>query len=194
MRSLNCRSITQVGLNYMEDSYNRNLMSQLATETCLCPPGLFTVVSDEMPYSSLEEMLSLRPVGLDSCLPFIFISHSNMTIDNFTLGADRELTVLSIEQHEGEESQVRCHVKGQQGASAEVCIPLSFRGEFYECKSEESFSLQEIMTSPYLRSRRFHFINRTMCERQLVLSPIYQVHAIMHCELSAVYTCSFYKV
>ncbi|XP_076008749.1 protein THEMIS2 [Genypterus blacodes] len=142
--------------------------------------GVFKLASDEMPYTSLEEMLSLRPVALNSCLPFIFTCHSKMTIDNFTLGADTVLTVLSVEQHEGEESQVRCHVQGQQGASAEVCIPLSSRGEFYECKSEESFSLQEIMTSPLLRSRRFHFDKRAMSERPLLLSPIYQVHAIMH--------------
>ncbi|KAF7647305.1 hypothetical protein LDENG_00174440 [Lucifuga dentata] len=142
--------------------------------------GLFKVVPEEMPYNSFEEMLSLRPVGLDSCLPFTFTSHSKMSFDNFTLGAGRDLMVLSIEQHETEESQVRCHVRGQQGASAEVCIPLSARGEFYECESEEYFTLQEIMTSPCLRSRRFRFKNTTMYGCSLVLSPVYQVHAIMH--------------
>uniref|UniRef100_A0A3P9LDX5 Thymocyte selection associated family member 2 n=1 Tax=Oryzias latipes TaxID=8090 RepID=A0A3P9LDX5_ORYLA len=116
--------------------------------------GLFKVVPDEMPYSSLEEMLSLRPVSLDTCLPFTFTNRSKMTFGDFTLGAGKVLTVLSIEQQKGQEDQVRCHLKGSQETSAEVCIPMSFRGEFYECESEESFSLQEIMSSPSLRTVR----------------------------------------
>lgn len=135
-----------------------------------------------MPYSTIEEMVSLRPVGLESCLPFTFTNHSKMTFDNFTLGAGRALTVLSIQRREGEEDQVRCLIKGQQEASAEVCIPLSSRGEFHECESEELFTLQEIMSSSCLRSRKFRFINTTKCDQPLVLSPIYQVHAIMSCE------------
>ncbi|XP_041842903.1 protein THEMIS2 [Melanotaenia boesemani] len=141
--------------------------------------GLFKVIPEEMPYSSVEEMLSLRPVGLESCLPFTFTSHSKMTFGPLTLGAGTVLTVLTIERHQGEEDQVRCHVKGQQEAAAEVLIPLKFHGEFYECESEECFTLQDIMSSPFLRSRRFHFINTTKYERPLILSPVYQVQAIM---------------
>uniref|UniRef100_A0A3Q3GRR3 Thymocyte selection associated family member 2 n=1 Tax=Labrus bergylta TaxID=56723 RepID=A0A3Q3GRR3_9LABR len=92
----------------------------------------------------------------------------------------RSLTVLSIEQREGTEDQVRCHVQGQQEASAEVCIPFSVQGEFRECESKECFTVQEIMASPCLRSRKFRFINATKCEQPLILSPIYQVHAIMN--------------
>ncbi|XP_039973140.1 protein THEMIS2 [Xiphias gladius] len=142
--------------------------------------GKFKVVAEEMPYSTVEEMLSLRPVGLESGLPFTFTSRSKMTIGNFTLGAGKALTVLSIERRESEEGQVRCHVRGQQDASAEVCVPLSFRGEFYECENEECFTLQEIMSSVCLRTRKFCFINTTKSQRPLVLSPIYQVHAIMN--------------
>lgn len=135
-----------------------------------------------MPYNTVEEMVSLRPVGLESSLPFTFTTRSKMTFDNFTLGAGRTLTVLYIERHEGEEDKLRCQVQGQQEASAEVLIPLSSHGEFSECATEECFTLQEIMSSPSLCSRRFHFINTTKCERSLLLTPIYQVHAIMNCE------------
>ncbi|KAM4735668.1 protein THEMIS2 [Anableps anableps] len=142
--------------------------------------GLFKVVPEQMPYTSVEEMLSLRPVGLDDSLPFTFTSRSKMTFGSLTLGAGKALTVLSIEKHEGKEDMVRCHVKGQTEASAEVCIPLSSRGEFYECESEECYTLKEIMSSLCLRSRRFRFIKTTKCERVLVLSPVYQVQAIMN--------------
>uniref|UniRef100_A0A7N6F7L1 CABIT domain-containing protein n=1 Tax=Anabas testudineus TaxID=64144 RepID=A0A7N6F7L1_ANATE len=141
--------------------------------------SLFKVVPEEMPYSTVEEMVSLRPVGLESCLPFTFTSHSKMTFGNFTLGAGRALTILSVENLEGEESQVRCHVQGQQEASAEVYIPLSYHGEFYECESEECFTLKEIMSSPCLRSRRFRFVNTTKYEHPLVFSPIYQVQNVL---------------
>ncbi|XP_058504076.1 protein THEMIS2 [Solea solea] len=141
--------------------------------------GLFKVVPEKMPYSTLEEMLSLRPVGLDSCLPFTFTSRSKITIDNFTLGAGRALTLLCIEHHEGKEDQVRCQIQGQQEALAEVCIPLSARGEFCECESDECFTLQKILSSDDLRTRRFRLLNPTKCDRSFVISPIYQVHALM---------------
>uniref|UniRef100_A0A3Q2WL01 Thymocyte selection associated family member 2 n=1 Tax=Haplochromis burtoni TaxID=8153 RepID=A0A3Q2WL01_HAPBU len=142
--------------------------------------GLFRVVPEEMPYSTVEEMVSMRPVGLDSSLPFTFSSHSKMTIGNLALGAGTALTVLSVEKHKDQEDQVRCLIRGQQEASAEVCIPVSFRGEFYECESEERFTLREIMSSSSLRSRRFRFVNATKCDRPLMLSPVYHVQAVMN--------------
>lgn len=126
--------------------------------------------------------MSLRPVGLESCLPFTFTTRTKMTFDNFTLGSGKALTVLSIERHKGEEDQMRCHVQGQQEASAEVCIPLSSHGEFYECESEECFTLREIMSSSSLRSRRFRFTNTTKCDSPLLFTPIFQVHAVMSSE------------
>uniref|UniRef100_UPI0037E88169 protein THEMIS2 n=1 Tax=Semicossyphus pulcher TaxID=241346 RepID=UPI0037E88169 len=143
--------------------------------------GLFKVVPEQMPYSSMEEMLSLRPVGLESCLPFTFTCSSKITFDNFTLGAGRHLTVLSIEG-----AHARCHVQGQQESSAEVCVPLAAQGEFRECESEECFTLREVMSSPCLRSRRFRFINTTKSEVPLILCPVYQVHAIMNMRKHAV--------
>lgn len=142
-----------------------------------------------MPFSTVEEMMSMRPVGLETCLPFTFTSRSKMTLDNVTLGAGRALTVLSIEQREGEEDLVRCHVQGQQEVSAEVLIPLSTRGDFIECESKECFTLKEIMSSPGLRSRKFRFENTNKCQRPLVLSPIHQVNAIMNCEQNPLLKC-----
>lgn len=133
-----------------------------------------------MPYSTVEEMMSLRPVGLETSLPFTFVSHTKLTVDNFTLGAGRTLTVLYIDRQDGEEDKLRCQIRGQQDTTAEVSIPLSLHGEFSECESEECFTLREIMSSPYLLSRRFYFINTTKYERPLRLTPVYQVQAIMN--------------
>ncbi|MEQ2185147.1 hypothetical protein GOODEAATRI_015216 [Goodea atripinnis] len=144
--------------------------------------GLFKVVPEQKPYSSVEEMLSMRPVGLNDSLPFTFTSNSKMTFGSLTLAAGKALTVLSIERHKGEEDKVRCHVKGQTEASAEVCIPLSCQGEFYECESEDCYTLKEIMSSTRLRTRRFRFVKTTKCDRVLIFSPVHQVQAIMNCK------------
>ncbi|KAM4600630.1 protein THEMIS2 [Polymixia lowei] len=149
-------------------------------ELSISHTGLFRLVPEEMPYNTVEEMMGLMPLGLDTCLPFSFTSRRELTFDNFVLGAGRAVTMLSLERHEGREDHVRCSVKGQQGTSAEVTVPLSCRGEFYECESEECFTLREIMSSPCLCSRRFRFNNTTMCGRSFKLSPVYQVQAIMH--------------
>uniref|UniRef100_A0A8C4FAV3 Thymocyte selection associated family member 2 n=1 Tax=Dicentrarchus labrax TaxID=13489 RepID=A0A8C4FAV3_DICLA len=141
-------------LNLLEE-----LVADCCTDTGYCFSGLFKVVPEEMPYNTVEEMVSLRPVGLDSCLPFTFTSRSKMTFDNFTVGAGTALTVLSIEHNTGQEDQVRCHVQGQQEASAEVHIPLSSHGQFIECESVERFTLREIMSSPCLRSRNLVLVN-----------------------------------
>lgn len=150
--------------------------------TTCCFSGLFKVVREEMPYSTIEEMISLRPVGLETSLPFTFISHTKLTLDNFTLGAGRTLTVLYIDRQDGEEAKLHCQVRGQQETMAEVSIPLSLHGEFSECESEECYTLQEIVSSPYLLSRRFYFINTTKSQRPLHLTPVYQVQAIMNCK------------
>ncbi|XP_010863469.2 protein THEMIS2 isoform X2 [Esox lucius] len=143
--------------------------------------GLFKLVPEKMPYNTIEEMLSLRPEALEVCLPFSFTSKCELTFQNFTLGAGKIVTMLSIEQQEGvKEKHIRCHLHGQQGQLAEVLVPFSCRGEFYECESDNTYTLQEIMSSPYLCSRYFCFSKITKKGGPLVFSPIYQVQAIMH--------------
>lgn len=129
-----------------------------------------------MTYSSVEEMMALRPVPLESSLPLTFTSCSKLTFDNFTVEEGTVLTVLSTK-----EDKLRCKVHGQHEASAEVFVPLSLQGEFMECESEECFTLQEIMSAPSLLSRKFRLIS-SKCDRQLVLTPVYQVHAVMNCK------------
>ncbi|TNN02226.1 hypothetical protein fugu_009713 [Takifugu bimaculatus] len=140
--------------------------------------GLFKMVPEMIPYSSVEEMVTLMPVTLESSSSFTFTSCSKIAFENLTVGAGTVLTVLSIERKEGKEDKLRCKVQGHHEA-AEVAIPLSVRGQFAECEQEECFTLQQILSSPLLNSRRFRFIGNK-CDRPLVLTPVYQVHAIMN--------------
>lgn len=136
-----------------------------------------------MPYKSIKEMMTLRPVPLESNLPFTFTSSSKLTFDNFTVGEGTALTVLSTE-----EDKLRCKVHGHLEASAEVFVPLSLQGEFMECESEECFTLQEIMSEPSLLCRRFRYIS-SKCDRRLVLTPVYQVNAVMNCKRTILNHC-----
>uniref|UniRef100_A0A8C5EF91 Thymocyte selection associated family member 2 n=1 Tax=Gouania willdenowi TaxID=441366 RepID=A0A8C5EF91_GOUWI len=150
------------------------------TDFLLCSSGLFKEVPNEVPCGTIEELLSVRPVGLDSYLPFTFISRTKMILHDFTVGAETPMTVLSVKRNEGEEHQVQCCVQGQQ--SANVDIPLSTKGEFVECEREECYTLQEIISLPHLKSRKFCFANTIKCARTLVFTPVFQIHAITNSE------------
>lgn len=145
----------------------------LTTDTC-CLSGLFKVIPEEMSFCTVEEMVSPRPAGLPS-----FTSTCSSMATCFTVGAMSTLATHSLERYEGQEDMLRCQVQGQQGASVEVFSAL---GDFSESERKECFTLEEIMSSSFLRNRRFRFIDITNSEIQLLLTPIYQVHAIMNCE------------
>lgn len=148
--------------------------------TTLVFSGLFKIVPEKIPYSSIEEMVTCMPVTLESSSSFTFTSCSKIAFENLIVRAGTVLTVLSIERQEGKEDKLRCKVQGHHEAP-EVVIPLCVRGQFAECELKECFTLQQILSSPLLNSRRFRFIGNK-CDRPLVLTPVYQVHAIMNCK------------
>lgn len=145
-----------------------------------------------MPYSSVEEMISLRPVGLDSCLSLAFTCHTDVKLDDFTVSAGKTLSVLYMDRQYGKEDVLCCRLQGQQDSTALVSIPLSVCGQFTECESEERFTVMDIISSPFLRSRRFCFLNTTKSNRPLCLSPIYQVHALMNRKQSFYSQCNYF--
>ncbi|XP_056617876.1 protein THEMIS2 isoform X2 [Triplophysa dalaica] len=141
--------------------------------------GQFTLIAEDLPYYTIEEIVGLCPVGVDVCSSFSFISKDKLKIDNFTLPAEEELTLLSLEVAEDGERQARCHTTGQNMVSAEILLPLSLKGEFYECESDRGYSLQEIMSSARLSTRRFRSTIVKHIGGPLIFSPIYEIKAIM---------------
>lgn len=137
--------------------------------------GLFKVVAEDMPYSSVEEMVGLLPVDVDVVGSFSFVTRTALTIDNFSMAPGQMLTLLSSEQ-----GCARCQVTGPEGSKVEVRIPLGQCGSFYECQDEHGYLLREILSSERLRSRRFRSVMAKACGGPLVFSPIYQIEAIMH--------------
>ncbi|XP_017563724.1 protein THEMIS2 [Pygocentrus nattereri] len=142
--------------------------------------GLFKLVPEDLPYSTIEELVGLQPVGVDACGSFTFISRNELIIDNLTVPAGKEITLLSVEVTENEERRARCQLMGQQGVFADMLIPFSYHGEFYECENDRGYSLQEIMMSDRLCRRRFRKIKSKKCGGPLLFVPIYQIQGIMH--------------
>ncbi|XP_039507261.1 protein THEMIS2-like [Pimephales promelas] len=142
--------------------------------------GQFRLVAEELPYNAIEEIVGLCPVGVDACGSFIFTSREELTIDNFTVPAETKLTLVTVEAADNGERLARCHVVGQNKASAEILLPLSLKGEFYEYESDRGFTLQEIMSSVRLSCRRFRSTNMKNCGALMVFSPVYEISAIMH--------------
>ncbi|KAF4088059.1 hypothetical protein AMELA_G00078370 [Ameiurus melas] len=142
--------------------------------------GLFTLIPEDLPYSTIEEIAGLLPVGVDAFGSFTFFSKNEINVENLTVPAGTEMTVLSVELNNCGESFTRCRLIGQQEASAEVYIPFSCHGEFYECQNDRDYSLHEIMYSARLCKRRFCKAKPTKCGGPLFFSPIYQIQGIMH--------------
>ncbi|XP_037130651.1 protein THEMIS2 [Syngnathus acus] len=140
--------------------------------------GLLKVIPEEMPYSTMEELVKLRPVSLERSLPVTFTSSTMVALADVTLGTGSVLTLLAVAE---EDKRCRCRILAGAGqASAEVDVPLGTRGQFYVHENEERFTPRDIAMSPALRSLRFRFDNAAMCQRTLVLSPVYQMAAIMN--------------
>lgn len=124
-------------------------------------------------------MVGLLPVGMDALGSFTFFSNNELIIENLTVPAGTMITLLSVELKKDGESFTRCRLMGQQEASAEVCIPFSYQGDFYECQNDRAYSLHEIMDSARLCRRRF-CATKQKCGNPLFFSPIYQIQGIMH--------------
>ncbi|KAI2655787.1 Protein THEMIS2 [Labeo rohita] len=133
--------------------------------------GHFRLVAEDLPYNTIEEIVGLCPVGVDACGSFTFMCKNELTVDNFTLPAGKQLTLLSVEVTKNGKRLARCQLVGQNMASAEILLPLSLRGEFYECQGDRGYSLQEIMSSFRLSCRRFCSINEKSVRKNVVKFP-----------------------
>ncbi|XP_055066653.2 protein THEMIS2 [Misgurnus anguillicaudatus] len=142
--------------------------------------GQFTLIAEDLPYNTIEEIVGLCPIGVDACGSFSFKSRNKLNVENFTVPAEEPLTLILIEVAEDGTRQARCQLTGQNMVSAEILLPLSLKGEFYECECDRGYSLQEIMTSARLKTRRFRSTHAKNIGGPIIFSPVYEIKAIMH--------------
>ncbi|MBN3305220.1 THMS2 protein, partial [Amia calva] len=143
--------------------------------------GLFKLVPEVLPFSTIEEIVGLVSMDRDASARFTFTTCHPLPLESCSIQGGDVLTFLSVESL-GDKRCARCQLRAYQD-SPEVLIPLSYHGEFYECVNDYNYSLQEIISSPRLHTRRFQFLQKKStnpAKGPLLLSPIQQVQAIMH--------------
>ncbi|MGH0153488.1 UNVERIFIED_CONTAM: hypothetical protein FKN15_058353 [Acipenser sinensis] len=145
----------------------------------LCKPGSFELLPESLPYSTVEEIVTMVRTGTDEDSSFCFVSRVDVFYDGLVVRSGEPLTFVSVEERGGRRT-AHCIMDGEQ-EQVSLHIPLSCHGEFYECLDEQSYSLSQLLASPHLCSRRVR-----MCDRQgqsrgtLLLCPVYEIQAIMH--------------
>uniref|UniRef100_A0A8C9VMS9 Thymocyte selection associated family member 2 n=1 Tax=Scleropages formosus TaxID=113540 RepID=A0A8C9VMS9_SCLFO len=142
--------------------------------------GLFRLVLEERPYSTVQEIVDVIPVEPNANSSFSFTCHHELRLEDCVVRAGEVLTILLLEQQEGREPRLRCRVEGRQGASSEVLLPISCCGQFYEHKNSHAYSLRTIVAKPRLLNRHFYHLSAKVSGGPFRISPIYQVQAIMH--------------
>ncbi|TSK34905.1 Protein THEMIS2 [Bagarius yarrelli] len=152
-----------------------DIINNTSFELPLDHAGQFRLVPEELPYSTIEEIVGLLPVSVDAFGSFTFFSKNDLIIENLTVPARTEITVLTVVLNSDAESFARCRLMGREETSAEVHLPFSCYGEFYECQNDRDYTIHEIMSSARLCRRRFYKTKSNTYGSPLVFNPIYEV-------------------
>ncbi|XP_029427163.1 protein THEMIS2 [Rhinatrema bivittatum] len=143
--------------------------------------GLFKAIPENPHYPTLEELIRDVPAGRERA-PFYFTSGVDFVVKDQVIGRCQTITLLAEVKSKGC-GYARCEV--QKGAT-QVClqIPFSCHGDFYQCGAEQEFTLSQLLRSKGLQSRRFTC--SSMPRESVVLSPVYEVQALMQLRRNAV--------
>ncbi|XP_063775413.1 protein THEMIS [Pseudophryne corroboree] len=172
--------------------YNWNEYDMMPTvELSLDFPGLFTVVVDTNPYYSIEEIVQTQLTGSNQFTHLCFYSQSSIHVGDITIDKGKKIMLNSVEKVNGVVS-VKCEVIIEEEHHS-FMLPLSYTGEFYECPDKRIYTLQEILDWKMTKNRmRTVLLSEIMVvsdienvyysnivKRMMVLSPVYDVHALM---------------
>ncbi|XP_039595771.1 protein THEMIS2 [Polypterus senegalus] len=140
--------------------------------------GSFKLIPNLYPYSTVEEMVSM--IG-ELEMPFYFTSKVDIHFQGLVIRSGEVMELLSAQMDEGKKC-AHCILRDEQG-EVPLYIPFSCHGEFYQVVSTEAYTLQEILKSPRLCSCRMNMVTgeKGICSSQasLLISPVYEIHAIM---------------
>ncbi|KAM3932702.1 protein THEMIS [Leptodactylus fuscus] len=132
-------------------------------------PGLFTVVADQNPYHSIEEIVqTLYNGSLQFGYPTLY-SNSELRIGDLIIDKGKAIVFNSVEEINGVKS-VTCKVT-IKGTNHSFILPLSHTGEFYECQDERMYTLKQIVDWKIPKSR-----NRTVILNDIMGNCISQKH------------------
>ncbi|KAG8444252.1 hypothetical protein GDO86_009437, partial [Hymenochirus boettgeri] len=160
-----------------------------AMELPLDFPGLFTVVVDNNPYYSIEEIVRTLHVGPTRFGHLRFRIGSDLNVADITIRKDEEIMIRYVEEINGVMS-VSCGVQ-IMGHFISFFLPLSCKGVFYECLDKNIYTLKEILDwkIPKKRKRGVILTEVMGCHKKnfyqaggqdiMNLKPVYEVQALM---------------
>ncbi|XP_006005449.2 protein THEMIS2 [Latimeria chalumnae] len=133
--------------------------------------GFFRIVPDGFLCSSISEVAEFVSQDADySSGPFCFASSADFNKERLMIRKGEPLALLSVEVHD-ENKHIQCLVhRGEQ--RIQVQLPFSCKGNFYQL-----YSLQDILGASDLRCTKVMFADGS--EDSLVLTPLYEIQAIM---------------
>ncbi|XP_007897446.1 protein THEMIS [Callorhinchus milii] len=154
-------------------------------------PGLFKVLADPCPYSSVKNITESLQIGHNRLGHPRFRSNIDIQVDGVFIKEGEHIVLNSLNEVAGEQ-YVNCEVV-REGKSKILKIPLLHKGIFYECEDDQFYTLKEIVEwkIPKNRKRVVKLVKTlTGCEPNrypviddlngdLSLMPIYEIHAVM---------------
>lgn len=153
-------------------------------------PGLFKIVADKTPYLTMEEITRTIHIGPSRLGHPCFHHEKDIKVENLIVEQGEEIMVNSVEEINGEK-MVNCGViRNHQNHS--FTLPLSQKGEFYECEDEHIYTLKEIVEwkIPKNRTRTVQLTDFSAkwdsanpfpksFNGALILKPIYEIHGVL---------------
>nr|XP_033793517.1 protein THEMIS [Geotrypetes seraphini] len=154
-------------------------------------PGLFQIKADPAPYHSIEEITKTLHIGHSRFGHPRFYSQEDIKLSNLLVSAGEQITFSSVEEVDGMMA-LNCGVlRNNQHHS--FALPLSQRGEFYECEDDQIYTLTEITEWKMPKSRTrtvtlsdvltaswdYSYPFPEKFEGTLALEPVYEIQAVM---------------
>ncbi|XP_061479783.1 protein THEMIS [Rhineura floridana] len=164
-------------------------------------PGLCRIVADKTPYANIEEIVKKVLIGSTQLQHPCFCCSKDVKTENLTIKQGEKIIFSSVENNNGILT-IHCGVMRDNQLHAFV-LPVSQEGDFYECEDYQIYTLKDIAEwkIPKSRSRSVTFTNTCNAVNSssllpidvdgcVVLTPVYEVQAMMKFQKEKVYFLS----
>ncbi|XP_067862888.1 protein THEMIS isoform X2 [Heptranchias perlo] len=161
-----------------------NLGNECKFDLSLNYSGNFKLIPDTFPYTSVEEIVKSVDTEKQDSELITFQSLTDIIVNQAVIGKGEPITIMSTELREGL-MYANCIVDGDS-EQIQVTLPFLLKGQFYECEDDKLYTLKDIIKSKTLTTRKVKVAEtKGICMPKhfngaLILSPVYEIQAIMH--------------
>ncbi|XP_077209732.1 protein THEMIS [Paroedura picta] len=164
-------------------------------------PGFCRLVVDRTPYVNIEEIVRKVWIGPTQQQYPSFYCSGDLEAGNLSINKGEKIIFSSVEDNNGT-ATVTCRVE-KNGQVHDFLLPVSQEGDFYESEDNQVYSLKEVAEWKIPKSRCRHVMFTHISDLQnhtdkfpvdfdgcVVLSPIYEVQAVMKFQKEVVHFLS----